>query len=38
MSPQMETFYSPVDLVVVIMNFPPEIKPDQRQEESEGED
>lgn len=25
--------YSPVDFIVVIVNFPPEVKPDQSQEE-----
>lgn len=31
-------YYSPVDFIVVIVNFPPEVKPDQSQEEGWGED
>jgi len=34
----MGELYSPVDFVVVIVNFPPEVKPDQGQEEGRGED
>lgn len=30
--------YSPVDFIVVIVNFPPEVKPDEGQEEGRGED
>lgn len=30
--------YSPVELIVVIVNFPPEIKPGEGEEEGEGED